>query len=542
MDESLVELEQVRRDALTHPAALIREMRAWDERETEGFQFNLDHPDGRWGWQGEYLSFLWEHLRTISLKARQLGVTWIVAALAVWFLLYRPGSLVLVYRQKEDESAEVILRMWVLLNSLPKHLWNGAKVVKPVRGKPYVDIELKFPDGKMSRARGMSSSESSGHGSTAAFTIFDEHAWNKMAKAAMKAGSAAVGAIGRMAVVSTANGRHNEETGEGNHFHYLWTNAAVASLATRFLGYFRHPDRPLGWRETAPEALALPLHERLEQYPENEEEAFTYSRSVFFDTDALLHYAAERTAEPLYRATFIVAPDGRSAKLVRKDEGIISVFEEPVPDREYAIGADVASGDGLDWSAAYVVDLETMAFAAEIRCKIDADLYAAQLHFLGKMYNTALIAVEDAGGWGSTVTMMLRLGKEGRPPYPNAYRHRQDLRVDRALQRSFGYPMNIKTRPLVLSRLEQAIRERLLPRMPPKLLEECGNFVHRETNPTPAAADGCHDDCVMSAAITLELYQQRGHHPNQYKPEKKTQLGRLNPRRLSKWDAARYPA
>ena len=37
--------------------------------------------------------------------------------------------------------------------------------------------------------------------------------------------------------------------------------------------------------------------------------------------------------------------------------------------------------------------------------------------------------------------------------------------------------------------------------------------MHADSNPTPRAQDGCNDDCVFAAAITLEMYRLRGAHP-----------------------------
>jgi hypothetical protein len=506
--------ELARRD----PAFMIEMMTAWDERETTGFQFNMSG-EGKWGWQAEYYRFLQQHLRTVTLKSRQLGVTWIAAAEGVTVMLLEPGSLGLVYRQKEEESAEVIGRMWVLFNSLPRHMWMGAKVIKPAKGAARTEIELLFPDGRVSRVRAMTSSEAAGHGSTTAWVLSDEHAWNKMAKAAMKAMSAAAGQTGRIRLVSTANGRHNAETGEGNHFHYVWENGEEAGFNKVFLPYTYHPDRPEGWRETAPEALALPEAERFEQYPLTPEEAFTFSQRVFFDKNALLWYSHNGIKEPLYRMDFKrTAPD--RAQVLKSPEGIIRVYEEPYADGRYALAADVSTGKGLDYSCAYVVDLGTMGLVAELHAKIDADQLATQLHYLGKYYNTALLAVEDAGGWGEPVIIFLKDGKEGRPPYPAQYRHRQFSRPDNPIHKPFGFPVNAKTRPTVLEGMEQAIREHALPWMTQRLLDECGNFVYQETGTSPRAAEGTHDDCVMACAIVLELYRQRGHFPDRAKRRK----------------------
>jgi hypothetical protein len=89
------------------------------------------------------------------------------------------------------------------------------------------------------------------------------------------------------------------------------------------------------------------------------------------------------------------------------------------PGHRYAIGADVATARGRDYSAAYVIDLSTMAAVAEFHGRLDEDLYAAQLHYLGRMYGRdvppdpkdpegsrpgfAKLAVETGGGFGNAV-------------------------------------------------------------------------------------------------------------------------------------------
>ena len=108
-----------------------------------------------------------------------------------------------------------------------------------------------------------------------------------------------------------------------------------------------------------------------------------------------------------------------------------------------------------------MIDLATMAPVAEVHGKLDPDVYAAQLHFLGRWYGTARIAVESAGGFGEPVTIFLWDGKDGRPAYPRLYRHRQFSRPDQQEHKPFGFPINAKTRPQVIAYLEKSLRERL---------------------------------------------------------------------------------
>ena len=239
--------------------------------------------------------------------------------------------------------------------------------------------------------------------------------------------------------------------------------------------------------------------------------------TTYFDVEALAEYR-EIVLPTLYRFDFTAIEHGSKAFRRRSEQGKIRVLEEPQGGVEYAIGVDSATGRGQDYSAAYVIRLDEPSLVCEFHGKIDADLYAEQLHFLGRWYSNALIAVESAGGFGEPINILLRDGKGPRPPYPRLYRHVLSSRPDLPTVKPFGFPMNIKTRPLVLSQLERAIRERSLPGLPQRLLDECLTFVYAETHPSPRAREGCNDDCIFAAAIALEMYRLRGHHPDRHRP------------------------
>lgn len=251
--------------------------------------------------------------------------------------------------------------------------------------------------------------------------------------------------------------------------------------------------------------------------------------ACYFDVDALQEYR-EQVPETIERFDFRFDRRELAARRVRSDTGHIRVFERPEEGVSYAIGVDVATGRGKDFSCAYVIRLDEMCFVAELHAKLDPDLLAEQVHFLGRWYGNALVAVEMGGGYGEAVVVPLRDGKGPRPPYPRLYRHVMSSRPDLPLAKPFGFPMNVKTRPLVLSQIEKAIRERALPAMPQRLVDECLTFVYADTNPSPRALDGCNDDCVFAAAIALEMYRLRGHHPDKPVPPE-----RPRPRRAYPW-------
>lgn len=468
--------------------------------------------DHTWRWQRFVVDTLLKEKRVMFLKGRQIGVTWVVLAVDVAEAITRPNTVSLIYRQREDDAIDNVQRWWTLYNSLPKSIIGDIKVIRPANAPlPGRDgIQLRFPDGAISSVIPMTSASGSGHGRTVRHVMLDEAAHIENLAGIGAAVGPAVG-NGRISIISTANGRHNPETGEGNEFHRRWEDEGNGYVRL-FLPYDVHPERDEKWYQTSETVRELKVWQRQEQFPRNEHEAFALSDRSFFDQDALLEYS-ENVSKVLRRYDF--EPEGRGARIVDNDTaGRIRVYVEPIESHSYAIGADVATGRGADYSAAYVIDLATMELVAEYHSKIEADIYARDLHFLGRRYNTARIAIESAGGFGEAVIIALRDGVTGRPKYPNLYRHVMSSRTTFQEAKTYGFPTNTKTRPLILNQMEQALRERSLPSMPGGLLSECGEFVYQDVGTSPRARTGSRDDRVMAAAITLEMFRLYGAHPD----------------------------
>jgi hypothetical protein len=474
--------------------------------------------DTGWEWQGDLMDWWVNEFVTAILKARQLGVTWCAAGVGLWYITMIPGTRVLCQSIGEPEAADIIDHAWEMYLSLQErtpHLVQHLRLTRPTGGRrPALEIEFEHPGGKASRFNAMPSTSAKGHGRTAAFVIMDEFARHPYARESYKAmvptQAGSKRASGRTAIISTGNGVSTDEDG-GNFFHYIWTNAKHYGVRTRFLRWDTNPDRDEEWYGRV--ARKLPSRDRGEQYPRDEVEAFILSGDVYFDLEDLAYYS-EQIRAPMYSFDWEVLPGEQRARQRRGEFGSIDVFLEPEKDRQYAIGVDVATGYGRDYSAAYVVDLSSSAFCSELHAKMDSEMFAEQLHFLGKWFNTAMIAVEKGGGWGEQVIVPLRDGKNNRPPYTKLYRHSQEISInpaDRA--RTFGYPITTGTRNVVISQIVQALREKTMPFMPVGLIDECRTFVTRTKPPSPAATDGANDDRVFAAGIALDMFRRFGTHP-----------------------------
>lgn len=502
--------------AESHPAYLLDHTQCIDAKTGEHFEFQLVDESAPWYWQRGVLDSWISSDRNLILKARQIGITWLAAGLGLWTALYKPGSRVLVVSINEDEAIKVVNRLWDMLESLPEHLRNETIVLKPARGsRPSQHIDLLHKDGRVSSIIGLPSTKKAGHGETAALVILDEYARHEYARETWKAVVPTMAGGGKVIVVSTANGISNESSGEGNFYHHLWVNAEGYNIQTQFLPWNLHPDRDDEWYSQ--HAMAMPAHDRAEQFPLDPEDAFINTGECWFDLQALAWYAKNKKVDPLYRFDFEPTADGKAARRVQRNRGAIRVYVEPQPDHLYALACDVATGRGQDYSAAWVIDLSDQSLVAEFHDKIDSDEYATQVHFLGQWYGTARLAVEMGGGYGEAVIIPLRDGRAGRPPYRRLYRHTIQDRPDMLEQKNWGFPINQRTRPLIINQLEAAIREKTLPWMTSDLIQECRTFCRQKTNPSPRAQDGCNDDRVMAAAIALEMFRLYGVHPKRHR-------------------------
>jgi hypothetical protein len=550
-------LLEVREAAKSDPKALIAEINAFDPTTLEHFKFTMfpegDDPlwpyrkprgDNGWLWQAALVDWWtgvynplfdtfseWspnfvfdpEQQVFLVLKARQLGVTWTGMALELWYMLFRPGSRCVIYSYNEDEAKKAITRAWLMFNSLPSVLRDHVEVITPSRSEePAEFIKVRHKEsGLISYIQALPATKKAGHGETITFAIIDEAAYADYLKQIFKAIIPATGrGQGRLAIISTANGVGNPDTGEGSYFHVLYTTRREKGIAFMFAPWYAEPTRDEAWYKRV--AMKMDEVERNQSYPRNENDAFMLSGALRFDRAALEWYR-KNTRRPILRGQFVQTTT-RTFNWMNLRDGIIEVWEKPVEWRKYAIAVDTATGRGTDYTSMGVIDLETGALVAELHAKIDAPRAHVQVHALGKWYNKAKICVENQGGYGDSLITLLSEGSRGLPPYGNLYRHTDGTRGKKPIAEKYGMPMGPSVRPGLIDGLADWLRARAFPWVSSGLMDELGTFVYASTNPSPRAMDGCNDDRVMMACILVEMFRQFGKKATtNRKPRKKRQ-------------------
>lgn len=496
----------------------------------EEHQAKEQRGESSWLWQRDYLKTLMEHPFTITLKGRQLGVSWCWDVMILHDICFFPGVDDLIYSIKEEDAIEQVNRVWEMWLTLPDWFKAllGIKVIKPYgTARPSSRIEFEHPDGRLSTVTGMPATKKAGHSRVARRVLFDEMAHQEYAREIWKAIVPAAGdAGGRIGGVSTANGM-SDGHGGGNFFHEVYTGAGgidYPNVQKIFLPWHMHPARGQVWYN----GLNLDKPSKAEQYPEDEDEAFLLTGSMYFDLEALQHYSRAGRVDPEFACEFVTYANTKARAQLVKGIGLpIEVYRKPQKDGKYAIGVDTATGEGKDYSVAGVIDLKDGAPCAELRMLADYVDFTRQLHFLGNWYRgadgiPAMIGVEDQGGYGKVILAYLRDGHEGRKPYMNLYRHRQYDDRKRKHVSKLGFPMNASTRPKVVAELGQWVNRRLWPWITRRFAVEARTFVRQDTRPSPRASDGTNDDTIMAWGIALEMFSAYGEHPHSIK--KKTHI------------------
>ena len=240
-----------------------------------------------------------------------------------------------------------------------------------------------------------------------------------------------------------------------------------------------------------------------QEYPCSPHEAFLLSGDNVFDTEALLA-RLEAITKPIKVGYFIYDYDGLKISNIRWQNdrnGYIKIYQLPNTPAvtKYCIGGDTA-GEGSDYFTGHVLDARTGQQVAVLRQQFDADQYTKQMYCLGIYYKTALIGIE-ANFDSFPIMELQRLG------YNNQYvREAQDTYTGKTEKR-FGFKTTSLTRPTIISRLIEIVREHCETINDRETLEELLTIIRNEKGRIEAP-EGGHDDMMMGLAIAHDIRSQ----------------------------------
>ena len=161
------------------------------------------------------------------------------------------------------------------------------------------------------------------------------------------------------------------------------------------------------------------------------------------------------------------------------------------------ISADVARGDGKDYSTFHIFKIETMEVVGEYQGKLTPDTFARMLLDVGRQYGECMMIVENNTiGW----TVLDKLQEAAYPnlfySYKSSHEYVDPLTAETKNNTVMGFSMTSKTRPLVVAKLEEFVRNKLVTVYSTRLLNEMETFIWH--NGKPQAMKKYNDDLIMA--------------------------------------------
>jgi hypothetical protein len=452
---------------------------------------------------------MWPHLRTlldlwldnrlsIILKARQLGVSWLLAGYALWGAKFHTSASVLILSKGQADAADVLAKAKFLEANLPAWLQTTT-------GKDN-DSELEFP-GHNARIRALPATAAAGRGATASLVLMDELAHHEHARQNLVSISPTIGMHGRLVAVSTANGL-------GNAYYELWVGAGGPAVqddgtgvwrtdrpgANGYVPVFLHwscrPGRDEAWLEQKRAELDLEPLLFKQEYPSTPLEAFVVS------------------GRPVFGACVLeVDPELKPLPVPLESSSLLglTLYRLPEKGKRHLIGVDVALGlEHGDASCAIVLDAETFCEVAHLHSTQPPDLFAADVHALASAYPGRL-AVERNGP-GHQVIYKLRKLRTSTTPYLPYF----DTAVLKAPagqltgqtppDQQEGWVTTPQNKPTAIGELEAALRNGVIRLGSPLVVSQLRMY-QRLANGKTEAPQGKHDDCVMALALAYQMHK-----------------------------------
>jgi hypothetical protein len=421
--------------------------------------------------QEKVLNLFKDNPYSLILKSRQLGISTLTAGYSLWMMLFHEGKNVLCVATKQETAKNLVTKVKFMYDNLPSWLQISTEENNK--------LTLRLTNG--SQIKATSAASDAGRSEAVSMLVVDEAAFiegiDNIWASAQQTLSTGGGAI----VLSTPNGT-------GNWFHKMWTKAEAQEnefLPIR-LPWMVHPERDQIWRDRQDDLLGDPRIAAQECDCD-----FNTSGDVVFYNEWIEFIKETTIQDPVER---------------RGVDQNLWIWESADYAREYVITADVARGDGKDFSTAHIIDIITNTQVAEFKGQLPPKEFGYFLVGLAAEYNNAMLCPENANiGW-ATIDAIRERG------YRNLY---HSPKSDKLTAESYlqtyegnsemvpGFTMSMRTRPLIINKFREFVGDRSVTIRSRRLLEEMRVFIWK--NGRPEAQVGYNDDLIMAFGIAMFL-------------------------------------
>ena len=417
--------------------------------------------------QSKVLHLFRDEQYIITLKSRQLGISTLASAYSLWLMLFHKDKNVLALATTQATARNLVTKTMFMYDQLPK--WLRLPALEKNK------LSLRLKNGSKITAK--SSNADAARSEAVSLLLIDEAAFIDNIEETFTAAQQTLATGGQCMALSTPNGI-------GNWFHLTWEKAESGenSFLPIKLPWTVHPERNQEWRDQQDSDLGPRMA------GQECDCDFLASGDTVFEPDDMKFYEDTYEKEPMER---------------RGVDGNLWVWEGVDYTKSYMVVADVARGDSTDYSAFHIFDIENCVQVAEYKGKLSPKDFGNFLVGIASEYNEALLVVENANiGW-ATIEQVLE--REYRNLYYSAtsnmetvesYMHKYER--DKLVP---GFTMSARTRPLVIAKMIEYIREKSVTIQSKRLMSEMRVFVWK--NGKAQAQDRYNDDLLMACATAL---------------------------------------
>ena len=428
-------------------------------------------PFDMYDYQKDICNKIFNNRRVAVLTARQSGKTTTAVAVILHYILFNEYKTVAILANKGDASREVLARIKLAYEALPKWLQQGIEEWN--KGNIALENGCQVLAG--------TTSSSAIRGKSVNFLYLDEVAFIEGYDEffASVYPTISSGESTKLLMTSTPNGL--------NHFWKTCKGAEEGTNGYQFVKvmWYDVPGRGEKWKKETLESL------------DHDEDKFNQEYCCeFLGSSGTLISGAKLKQ---------LSPDNP----IKQGEGFLQ-YEAPTGNHQYVITADVARGKGLDYSTFSVFDITSMpykqvgVFRDNFIGPID---FASVLHRIGKVYNTAGILVElnDIGGQVADV-LLIDYG------YENLLYTQNSGRSGKVLSGGFGKNVEngVRTTKLVkgtgCSMLKMLVEQDQLLVRDFETIQELSRFSKKANS--YEAEPGFHDDLVMNLVLFAWMTEQ----------------------------------
>jgi hypothetical protein len=400
----------------------------------------------------------------VILKGRQLGISTITAAYICWMLLFYRDKNVLVIATKFQTAANLVKKVKSMMQGLPP--WLRIASIK-------IDNRTSFVLTNGSEVKASSTSGDAGRSEALSLLVIDEAAHVEGLEDLWTGLYPTLSTGGRCIALSTPNG-------VGNWFHkvYVEADAGINDFHPVVLPWDVHPERDEEW--FAKETRNMSARQIAQELECN----FNASGETVISAEDI-NRLYDGICEPKYRVGF---------------DRNLWLWEQYDASGTYLLAADVARGDGADYSVFQLIKLETMEIIGEYQGKPNLEQFASVLDNTGREFGNCLLVVEN-NSLGISI-----LEKLQEREYPNLYfsikgthEYVDQIQAESLSNSVPGFTTSSKTKPLIIAKLEEFIRNQLITIYSSRAINEFKTFIWN--NNRAQAMRSYHDDLIMALAI-----------------------------------------